>query len=135
MKKQTTVLALFSFIIILTLSFTGCIQEDLQLDAVEIREYQGEKLGSVYDFRENSIKGPQYIDKQNYTLHITGLVDKQLSYTYDELLNEFTSYKKVVTLHCVEGWSVKILWDGILVNDLVEKANPHPNATIIIFHA
>ena len=26
----------------------------------EVREYQGENLSSINDFRENSIKGPQY---------------------------------------------------------------------------
>jgi len=32
----------------------------IELDGVEVRQYQGENLSSVNDFRENSIKGPQY---------------------------------------------------------------------------
>ena len=31
------------------------------LPGVEVREYQGEDLSSINDFRENSIKGPQHI--------------------------------------------------------------------------
>lgn len=114
---------------------SGCVQEELTLDAVEIREYEGERLSSVYDFRENSIKGPQYIDKENYTLRITGLVESPQIYTYDEILDSFLHYKKVVTLYCVEGWSVKILWDGILVSDILQEVQPLSTPKIVIFHA
>ena len=54
---------------------------------------------------------------------------------YNETLNDFQDYRKVVTLNCVEGWSVKILWDGILVKEVIEKSEPLENANIIIFHA
>jgi DMSO/TMAO reductase YedYZ molybdopterin-dependent catalytic subunit len=115
---------------------TGCFeQQQTQLDAVEIREYQGEKLSSVNDFRENSIKGPQRINRSTYQLKITGRVENQINYTYDEILSMFQHYKKIVMLDCVEGWSVKILWEGILVRDLISTATPDANATTIIFKA
>jgi len=38
-------------------------------------------------------------------------------------------------LHCVEGWSVTILWEGILVKDLIAEAGVDPNATVVIFYA
>jgi len=41
----------------------------------------------------------------------------------------------VVTLNCVEGWSVTILWEGILLKDLINEAKALPEAKIIIFHA
>jgi len=116
-------------------SISGCLQQPLQLDHTEIRDYQGEKLSSVNDFRENSIKGPQYINETTYRLNITGLVSKPQSYTYANLLTNFTSYKKVVTLNCVEGWSVTILWEGLLVDDIINTADPDQNTTTIIFHA
>ncbi len=105
-----------------------------QLAPVQVDEYQGEDLSSIEDFRENSIKGPQYIDKSSYTLEVDGLVDESLIYTYDEVL-EYDRYKKVVTLHCVEGWSVKILWEGILLADLMEASVVNDNANTVIFHA
>jgi DMSO/TMAO reductase YedYZ molybdopterin-dependent catalytic subunit len=106
-----------------------------QLPGVEVREYQGEDLSSINDFRENSIKGPQYIDIDSYRLNVTGLAENLTSYTYDEIINDFTNYEKVVELNCVEGWSVKILWEGIQVKDILEKANPSPEAKVVIFHA
>lgn len=131
-KKYVLLLIVVIFIINM---LSGCMQEDFELDAVEVREYNGEDLSSVHDFRENSIKGPQYIDRENYTLKITGLVKNPKTYIYDEVINDFQNYKKTITLFCVEGWSVKILWDGILVNDLILESEPLENANTLIFHA
>jgi DMSO/TMAO reductase YedYZ molybdopterin-dependent catalytic subunit len=101
---------------------------------VEVREYEGESLGSIQDFRENSILGPQYINIDNYTLEISGLVDEERSMTYEEALDRQT-YSKVVTVHCVEGWSVRILWEGILIEELIDEAGAKPEANTVIFHA
>lgn len=102
--------------------------------ASEIQEYHGEDLSKINDFRENSIRGPQYLNKTTYTLNITGLVDNPTVYSYDEVLNH-QKYEKVVTLNCVEGWSVKILWEGILLKDLFNEVAVQPNATVVIFYA
>jgi DMSO/TMAO reductase YedYZ molybdopterin-dependent catalytic subunit len=101
----------------------------------EVREYQGQDLSSIADFRENSIKGPQYVNASTYRLKITGVVNQTLEYTYDEVINGFQKYQKVVTLNCVEGWSVKILWEGFLLKDLLNEAGIDPNATVVIFRA
>jgi DMSO/TMAO reductase YedYZ molybdopterin-dependent catalytic subunit len=127
---------LISIAILLTTLFTGCFeQHTIQLDNVEIREYQGEKLSSVNDFRENSIKGPQHINQSTYTLTINGLVNKTIEFSYNDAINGFQKYQKVITLHCVEGWSVKILWEGFLLKDLLNKAGISPEAVNVVFHA
>jgi DMSO/TMAO reductase YedYZ molybdopterin-dependent catalytic subunit len=104
------------------------------LEGSEIREYQGQDLSSIDDFRENSIAGPQKISLEDYTLEITGLVDKPLALTYDEVLDR-KRYSKVVTLHCVEGWGVTILWEGVLLEDLLNQAGTRDSAVTVIFHA
>jgi DMSO/TMAO reductase YedYZ molybdopterin-dependent catalytic subunit len=105
------------------------------LAAVEIKEYQGTDLSSIADFRENSIKGPQRIDLESYRLKVDGLVENLLEYTLEEATDNRQSYRKVVTLNCVEGWRVKILWEGVLVKDLIEGAKASPEANTVIFHA
>lgn len=105
------------------------------LEPAEVREYQGEDLSSVKDFRENSIKGPQYVDIEKYQLEITGLIENPMSYSYDEVINGYQNYKKAVTLYCVEGWDATILWEGMLVSDLLAEAKPLPEAQVVIFHA
>ena len=130
-------------VLLLSLLFFGCgtsnddtsSQSDLQeLTKIEVTEYEGKDLSSLTDFRENSIKGPQYINTDVYTLTIDGLVEQPNSLTYDEVLDN-QKYTKVVTLHCVEGWSVDILWEGILLADLFEAVDIQERADTVIFHS
>ena len=130
-------------VLLLSLLFFGCgtsnddtsSQTDLQeLTKIEVTEYEGKDLSSLTDFRENSIKGPQYINTDAYTLTIDGLVEQPNSLTYDEVLDN-QKYTKVVTLHCVEGWSVDILWEGILLADLFEAVDIQESADTVIFHS
>ena len=107
----------------------------VELESVEVREYEGEQLSSINDFRENSIRGPQYVDIENYQLNVTGLVENPASYAYDGIIEDYQNYEKVVRLNCVEGWAVNILWEGMLVIDLLEPAQPLPEAKTVIFHA
>ena len=105
------------------------------LESVEIREYEGKDLSSIDDFFENSIKGPQYIAAENYTLTVSGLVNNELEFTYDDVVNDFQHFEKVVTLYCVEGWNTTILWEGIHVKDLLADAQVDPSANTVIFYA
>jgi hypothetical protein len=105
-----------------------------QLEAVEVTDYEGEDLSSISDFRENSIEGPQYVDRDSYRLKVHGLVENELNLTYDEVL-ENDPYEKIVTLHCVEGWSAKILWEGVLIRDLLDEADVASGANTVIFRA
>ena len=117
-----------------TCSSVALGEEAQELKPVEVREYQGEKLSSMGSFRENSIRGPQNVDKETYVLEIIGLVRNPTTYTYDEVL-ENQHYEKVITLNCVEGWSVKILWEGVLVKDLFKEVDALPSAKVVIFYA
>lgn len=135
MTKLFTLL-LLAAIIAATVIIVGNTGKDaIDLASVEVREYQGENLSSVNDFRENSINGPQTIDADSYRLSVSGLVQNQSEYTYDQIIDDHDLYKKVVTLDCVEGWSVKILWEGVLLKDLLNETELLPNAKVVIFHA
>jgi DMSO/TMAO reductase YedYZ molybdopterin-dependent catalytic subunit len=101
----------------------------------EIRVYDGQTLGSINDFQLEAINGIQYINVSHYRLMVTGLVQNQTVYTYDEIVNNHTRYEKVVTLECVEGWSVKALWQGVLVKDLLAEAGYDQSAQVVIFNA
>jgi len=123
---------------LLMLSLFGCsaVKSDSlsSLASVEIKEYKGAKLSSIEDFQENSIKGPQHVDIKTYKLKVDGLVEKPASFTYDEVLSN-KKYTKVVTLHCVEGWNVTILWEGFLLKDIFDKVQVKSQANTVIFYA
>jgi len=140
MKKSALIASSVIVTIIATLTaglvtLGACSNEVKVLEGVEVREYKGENLSSVNDFRENSIRGPQYVDIENYRLEVTGLAKNPTSYTYDEVVNDYDNYQKVVQLDCVEGWSVNLLWEGVRVRDILEKAEPLHEARVVIFHA
>ena len=137
--SKTLKIILFTLVLTILTTFNISANQEnqptVQLEPVEIREYQGERLSSLNDFNENAIKGTQRVDINEYILEIAGLVQETKKFTYNEIINNFGRYKKVATLDCVEGWLVKILWEGILVKDLIGKDNILPKAKIIIFHA
>lgn len=140
MRKITLIASVISAILIVAFVFglVGCGSESntaTPLASVEVREYEGEYLSSVKDFRENSIKGPQYVDMDSYQLQITGLVQNPTDYTYNGVIDSYTHYEKVVRLNCVEGWSANILWEGVQIRDILAKAVPLPEAKVVIFHA
>ena len=137
---RSPIIPVLAFLCLFLLAFLlscGCTvsQEVKSLQAVEVREYQGEKLGSIGDFRENSIRGPQQVNITGYRLVIDGLVQEPKSYSYDQVLSGFPHYRKVVTLFCVEGWEVTILWEGVLVRDLIRASGPEAGANTVVFTA
>jgi DMSO/TMAO reductase YedYZ molybdopterin-dependent catalytic subunit len=122
-------------LILATLAVTGCAAPRTggALPSAEVLQYHGQKLDSVNNFVENSIKGPQHVDLATYRLSVKGLVANPATYTYGAVLSGEATYTKVVRLDCVEGWSVTILWEGILLSDLIDKSNPSSEATTVVF--
>lgn len=135
MDKKIIFIVLFIIVITSYFAITEYRNsQTIKLDTVEVKEYNGEKLSSVNDFRENSIKGPQHINISEYRLEVSGMVENPRNYTYEEVISH-KNYEKVVKLNCVEGWDVTILWQGILVSDLLMEVKPLPQAKIAIFYA
>ncbi len=137
MKKST--LLTITLIVVIGSAFVGAwIWVNLPTqtsNSEEIREYNGQKLSSVNDFRNEAIKGNQDVNISTYTLTITGLVQNETVLAYDEIVNTHTHYLKVATLHCVEGWEVTVLWEGVLVKDLLQDAQYNPNAQVLILYS
>jgi DMSO/TMAO reductase YedYZ molybdopterin-dependent catalytic subunit len=117
------------------ISCSGASEEIKELSKVEVTEYEGRNLSSIEDFRENSIAGSQEVEIEDYELKVIGQIENPTSYSYEEVIDKYPSYQKVVTLNCVEGWSATILWEGFLVKDLLDDAGLLPEAKVVIFHA
>ncbi len=103
---------------------------------LEVTSFRGRPLSPVSALRENSIHGPQRIDRKAYRLRVDGLVNEPLSLTHDQLLAISPRFVKVVSLECVQGWGVTFLWEGFRVKDLLARAGgTKPGAKVVIFHA
>ena len=131
--NKISLLIIFCFVILLS----GCATQDKikELQSVEIREYNGENLSSFIEVRDVSIKGPQKVDITTYSLEVSGLVNEQKSYTYNQVINSHQKYQKVVQIYCVEGWDSKNLWEGILLKDIFDEVGVDPRATTVIFYS
>ena len=137
-KNKATILAaiiVIAIVLVATFAIYLRAQSTKTLYPTEIRQYQGQNLSSINNVYENAIKGTQYINQTTYHLTITGLVNKTIQSTYDQVVNNHQKYQKIVTIYCVEGWNAKILWEGILLKDLLQEAEVSQNASVVIFHA
>jgi DMSO/TMAO reductase YedYZ molybdopterin-dependent catalytic subunit len=110
----------------------SAVPTSTDLGTVEVSSYKGKPLDTVASEPENSIKGPQQIDRSTYRLAVTGKVDKPLKLTYEQV-RAMPSFRKVTTLNCVEGWSKTYLWQGVRLSDLLTEAGYDPAAKTVIF--
>jgi DMSO/TMAO reductase YedYZ molybdopterin-dependent catalytic subunit len=134
MRKSMILLMLLLVLVFSLQTVLYAEAENDGVEEVEINEYQGEKLGSIDDFRENSIKGIQEININEYRLLIDGLVAEEKNYSYSEL-QEKNHIKKLITLNCVTGWSVKALWEGIPLVELLDELDIAKEANTLIFYS
>ena len=142
-------LPLFLLLLILLFAGTACKMKDgtvpearpdgvssateKRYQALEIREYEGVRLDPSIGPRDNSISGIQQVDVENYQLQITGLVEKPIVYTYEEVL-ALPAAERLITLYCVEGWDATVLWEGVRISELLEPAGVEPETVTVIFH-
>jgi DMSO/TMAO reductase YedYZ molybdopterin-dependent catalytic subunit len=134
-KRMLIIIAGISIVIAVLAAVYWQSLQPITLQTGEVQQYQGQKLDPIGSVYENAISGTQYINVSTYHLVITGLVNKPINYTYDEVVNNHQKYQQVVTIYCVEGWHAKILWEGILLKDLLQETGTDPNAQVIIFYA
>ena len=74
-------------------------------------------------------------DLRRWTFRCFGLVERELSYTWDE----FTKLPRVTVtsdIHCVTRWSkLDNEWEGVPARYIIEQARPKPEATWVLQHA
>lgn len=102
------------------------------LPGVEAVEYQGVKLAPINSQGNNAIKGTQKLDRRTYRLKVTGLVERDLNLSYDQML-EFPAYSEVAYMPCVEGWGFYAKWTGFRVTDLLNRSGLRSGASYVLF--
>ena len=134
-KSLSYIIAAIVIVTLVALFIAGLPRQSQTLFPAEVRNYQGENLSSIADVLENAIKGTQNINESTYRLTLTGLVNRTLQLTYNDVINSHQKYQKVVTIYCVEGWQAKILWEGVLVKDILAEGGINASANTVIFYA
>jgi len=79
--------------------------------------------------------GVPKVDIEKYRLSVDGLVEKELSFAYEELL-KLPQVKLVKSFNCVTQWSIKdVVWEGIPLKVVMELARVKQEADWVMFHS
>lgn len=109
-------------------------QASSNLPEVEAAEYLGIKLTPLSQQGNNAISGTQLIDPAVYRLKVTGLVERNLSLSYEELL-ALPAYSEAAYMPCVEGWGFYAKWTGFRATDLLNLSGLKHSAKYVVFHS
>jgi DMSO/TMAO reductase YedYZ molybdopterin-dependent catalytic subunit len=104
------------------------------LPETEAKEYLGIMLTPLSQQGNNAISGTQNIDPSAYRLKVTGLVERNLSFSHDELL-ALPAYSEVAYMPCVEGWGFFAKWTGFKASDLLNVSGLKPSARYVVFRS
>lgn len=81
-----------------------------------------------------SALGVPEIKLEAWRLSITGLVEMELSLSFEELQG-LPQAKFIRDFHCVTAWSMKdVSWEGLAFRDLAKLARVRPEARWVMFH-
>jgi sulfoxide reductase catalytic subunit YedY len=72
-------------------------------------------------------------ETEPWTVEISGLVDRPVTLSADEILQQYPAEEHVYRLRCVEGWSMVIPWNGFPLHRLLVDAGIQPEARFIRF--
>ena len=73
------------------------------------------------------------VDIEQYRLIIDGLVENQLTLTYQEILT-YPTFTEVVLLICPGFFADNAEWTGVPIKALLAEAGGKPEATEVVFH-
>jgi DMSO/TMAO reductase YedYZ molybdopterin-dependent catalytic subunit len=104
-----------------------------KLPEVEAKEFMNTTLEPISSQGNNAIIGTQIIDRGSYRLVVSGLVNKTLTLTYDDLLN-LPAYSENAYMPCVEGWGFWAKWTGFRVTDLLDEAGVSKDGVYVVFY-
>jgi len=121
-------------LVMMTCSQTSHDMQETSLDSEEADTTFRGQLSSIDDYLNYSYTGEQWISENDVRLKIDGLVESPLEMDYSRVLDH-NSYSKVVSLNCIDGWSVKMRWEGILVEDLITEAGMKESACLVTFRS
>jgi len=110
------------------------IVEPAMLDSVVVANFEGKKLVSVCAEGERKGKSAERIDIDEYRLGISGSVASPQVHSYEEILR-LPHFRKPITLQSVEGWAEIIVFEGVLVSDVIGNAGPLPAAHQVVFRS
>lgn len=68
-----------------------------------------------------------------WTVEVGGLVNKPMTFGFEDILKKFTQQERIYRLRCVEAWSMVIPWLGFPLAELLKEVEPTSQAKYVRF--
>jgi DMSO/TMAO reductase YedYZ molybdopterin-dependent catalytic subunit len=130
-KKRYLIVIVIIVVLAAALTFFFLRREGRKTN-IELPQGGTAEVTPVENMKDYNAENTSPIDIATYTLRVYGLVERPLSLSYDDILN-MQADERLVTLHCVEGWTENGLWKGVLLKDLLNTAGVKDGADNVIF--
>jgi DMSO/TMAO reductase YedYZ molybdopterin-dependent catalytic subunit len=106
---------------------------DDETDGITMATPNGGELKSADRGPVRSALGVPKINLATYQLTIDGSVDSSYTLSWEEIKELPVSFTDTMIMYCVEGWEVWGKWKGVLIKDILDKANVHADGEYILF--
>ena len=68
-----------------------------------------------------------------WSIEVNGLVDRPGTYTIDDLIGGLDLEERIYRFRCVEAWSMVVPWNGVELNDVLDRVGVRPEARYVAF--
>ena len=99
---------------------------------LELPEGGTAEVTPLDEMRVRTAESDPVIDPAAFTLTVSGLVERPISFTFDDLTS-MEAEERLVDLPCVEGWTETALWKGTRLAPLLEQAGVLEGANSVVF--
>jgi DMSO/TMAO reductase YedYZ molybdopterin-dependent catalytic subunit len=101
-------------------------------EEVEVAGGQSAEVTPTESMRVRTAEGEPEIDLETYRLNVTGLVEKEISLSFDQL-KAMEADERLVELPCVEGWSEEAFWKGPRLSRVLEVSGIRDGVETVVF--
>ena len=93
------------------------------------------KYNNFFEFgsTKNIWKEAQNLNTHDWTINISGLIEKPVKLDVDSLISKFPLEERIYRHRCVEAWSMVVPWLGIPLKKILEQFEPHGDAKYVEF--
>ena len=89
---------------------------------------------NFYEFgsTKNIKRKAEKLSTSPWNINIGGLVDKEISIDFDDLIRKVSLEERIYRLRCVEAWSLLVPWIGFPLNSLLKLVVPKSSAKYLV---
>ena len=109
----------------------------LTLRTFSKQRYKPSEISPFFTVNGQPPRTPEYLkllwlDFENYTLEVTGLVEQPLRLTLAELM-ALPRQSQITRHNCIQGWTAIGEWTGVPMRQILARCRPLPNARHVVF--